>query len=536
MMDGPCGILNPSCVYMQDGKCKKKVPKDLAQQTEFNVNGYPLYRRRGQTTAQPRQHRLTDSWVVPHNLKLLLMFDCHMNVEVCTTVKSVKCIFKYIHQGNNMAHMTRHLPREIRQYLNSRYVGPHQAVYKLMQYEMRDKNHTIIRLAVHLPHQQPVRFTDPEQAAQRNTDNMLMAYFSLNQREENAHRKGATSFEDIRTVDGITDNTFKNAARAMSLLEDDAEHRCCLRDAVVFHLPAQMRQFFVTLILFQTLSDIDALFTEFPEDMAEDYDRHGQLQDPNVTFQQQHIHMCLANIQKNLHIHGKSLKDFPEMPQLPANYAQPQRPAEEMNIEQKREQGQQMFEQLNPEQLQIHNTIVQAIKTQSPDNCFFLDGPAGTGKTFLYNTLVHNLQATGHKVKCVAYSGIAATLLINRGIAQSTFQIPIPLLDSSTCNIKAQGLRAQQLRETKLFISDEASMIPATALKCLTPKKEFSHHINELILQRLPTPRKQYLSIDRVETDDPEEAAAYPMEFSQCTNPGGMPLNSLQLKCQLLLD
>eukprot|EP00794_Sanderia_malayensis_P002203 gene2203-biopygen1972 len=533
MMHGPCGVLNPSCVCMQGGKCKKKFPKDLAQQTEFNVNGYPLYRRRGQTTAQLRQHRLNDSWVVPHNIKLLLKFDCHMNVEVCTTVKSVKYIFKYIHKGNEMAHVEIREGREeanaqqdivhdeIRQYLNSRYVGPHQAVYKLMQYEMHDKSHTIIRLAIHLPDQQPVCFTDPEQAAQRNNDSMLMAYFSLNQSEQNAHqylyqdipehytfnkstkqwqqckrraakcvigriynvlpsdaerfalrlillhRKGATSFEDIRTVDGVTHNTFKNAARAMALLEDDAEHRRCLRDAVVVHMPAQMRQLFVTLILFQTPSDIDALFTEFQEDMAEDYIRHDLLQDPNATFQQQHIHMCLADIQRNLQIHGKSLKDFPEMPQLPADYAQPRQAADEINIEQEQEQGQRMFEQLNPEQLQVHNTIVQAIETQSPDNCFFLDGPAGTGKTFLYNTLVHNLQASGHKVKCVAYSGIAATLLIHGRTAHSTFQIPIPLLDDSTCNIKAQSLRAQQLRDTMLFIWDESSMIPATALKAV---------------------------------------------------------------------
>eukprot|EP00794_Sanderia_malayensis_P001082 gene1082-biopygen306 len=64
----------------------------------------------------------------------------------------------------------------------------------------------------------------------------------------------------------------------------------------------------------------------------------------------------------------------------------------------------------------------------------------------------------------------------------------------------------------------------------LTPKNEFSHHINEFILQRLPTAWQQYLSIDRVETDDPEEAAAYPMEFLNAQIPGGMPLQSLQLK------
>eukprot|EP00794_Sanderia_malayensis_P014678 gene14678-biopygen11775 len=105
MMHEPCGILIPSFVCMQDGKCTKKFPKDLTQHTELNVNGYQLYRRRGKTTAQLQKHRVNDSWVVPHHLNLLLKFDCHINVEVCTTIKSVKYIFKYIHKGNDMAHV-----------------------------------------------------------------------------------------------------------------------------------------------------------------------------------------------------------------------------------------------------------------------------------------------------------------------------------------------------------------------------------------------------------------------------------------------
>eukprot|EP00794_Sanderia_malayensis_P001078 gene1078-biopygen302 len=247
------------------------------------------------------------------------------------------------HEGHQEANGQQDIAHdEIRQYRNSRYVGPHRAVYKLMQYEMYDKSHTITRLPIHLPDQQNVCFTDPQQAAHRNNDSMLTAFFNLNQTDPNAHqllllyRTGVTSFEDIRTVDGITHDTFKNAAKAMSLLDNDAEHRRCLTEASVINMPAQMRRLFATLILFQTPSDTHALFTEL--------------------------------IQTSLQIHGKSLSDFPEMPQLPANYAQPLQPAEEINIEQEREQGQQMFEQLNSEQLQMHNTIVQAIETQSPDN------------------------------------------------------------------------------------------------------------------------------------------------------------------------
>ena len=69
-----------------------------------------------------------------------MKFNCHMNVEVCTTVKNVKYIFKYIHKGNDAAHNEIRLnylsQDEILQHLDTRYryVGPHQAVFRIMQY------------------------------------------------------------------------------------------------------------------------------------------------------------------------------------------------------------------------------------------------------------------------------------------------------------------------------------------------------------------------------------------------------------------
>ena len=73
-----------------------------------------------------------------------------MNVEVCTTVKSVEYIFKYIHKGNDAAHIEirqNYLNHdEISQHLNACYDGPHRAVYRIMQYKMREKSH------IQIPH------------------------------------------------------------------------------------------------------------------------------------------------------------------------------------------------------------------------------------------------------------------------------------------------------------------------------------------------------------------------------------------------
>ena len=41
-----------------------------------------------------------------------------------------------------------------------------------------------------------------------------------------------------------------------------------------------------------------------------------------------------------------------------------------------------MLQQLNNNQRHIHNTITNAIKTNSDENCYFVDGPAGTVKPF----------------------------------------------------------------------------------------------------------------------------------------------------------
>jgi len=117
-----------------------------------------------------------------------------MNVEVCTTVKSVKYIFKYIHKGNGAAHVEiRQNYRnhgEILQHLNACYVRPHQAVFRIMQYEMREKSHTIIRLAVHLPLQQNVYYHNgnEQRALQVGRATTLTAFLKLNEEDENARQ------------------------------------------------------------------------------------------------------------------------------------------------------------------------------------------------------------------------------------------------------------------------------------------------------------------------------------------------------------
>ncbi|XP_021729724.1 uncharacterized protein LOC110696679 [Chenopodium quinoa] len=106
MMHGPCGKMNPKCPCMKmNGRklvCKNGYPKDYMLESANNKDGYPIYRRR-QTgeKVKIRQDELDNQWVVPYNPYLLLMFDCHMNVEVCSTIKAVKYLYKYVYKGHD---------------------------------------------------------------------------------------------------------------------------------------------------------------------------------------------------------------------------------------------------------------------------------------------------------------------------------------------------------------------------------------------------------------------------------------------------
>ena len=87
---------------------------------------------------------------------------------------------------------------------------------------------------------------------------------------------------------------------------------------------------------------------------------------------------------------------------------------------------------------------------------FSLDGPGGTGKTFLYKVICSKLCSNGAIVLCTASSGIAALLLPGGRTAHSMFKIPIDNLSQvSHCCIPKNSTRVDLMRATKCIIWDE---------------------------------------------------------------------------------
>ena len=70
------------------------------------------------------------------------------------------------------------------------------------------------------------------------------------------------------------------------------------------------------------------------------------------------------------------------------------------------------------------------------EGLFFVYGHGGTGKTYLYKTIIASLHSKKHIVLVDASSGISTLLLPGGRTAHSRFQIPINPLENATCDIK----------------------------------------------------------------------------------------------------
>ncbi|GJU84109.1 DNA helicase, partial [Tanacetum coccineum] len=125
-----------------------------------------------------------------------------------------------------------------------------------------------------------------------------------------------------------------------------------------------------------------------------------------------------------------------------------------------------LLPKLNENQRQIFNLIVNACLNNEQE-LVFVCGHGGTGKTFLWKTILYTLRCERKIVLAVASYGIASLLLPAGRTAHSRFKIPLDLTDTSVCAIKKNTQLADLLKETCLIVWDEAPMNDRRCFKTL---------------------------------------------------------------------
>ncbi|KAJ1294542.1 hypothetical protein BS78_01G153300 [Paspalum vaginatum] len=358
-----------TCPEQYDLLISAEIPDKKKYPQLHKMDSYPIYRRRENGRKDPvRGHELDNRWVVPYNPYLLRLFNCHINVEACGSIKAVKYLFKYIYKGHDRASVAVREGNkadgdmdEIKQYRDARWVTPPEALWRIYGFDLSQNSPPVMQLQLHLPNMHMVSFHECQNikrvvnrpGADRS---MLTAYFESNRQDEEArgilyrdfpeyytwqqgkvwqrrkrntggqvgrivsahpaegeryylrillnHVTGATCYEDLMTIDGDVLPTFREAVERRGLLEADSSHDECLTEAALYQMPSSLRRLFATILVYCEPTNVEGLWLKHLEAMSQDYQRSNRSQ----THVQQ---MVLIDIRNMLQSMGKDINTYP---------------------------------------------------------------------------------------------------------------------------------------------------------------------------------------------------------------------------------
>ena len=284
-------------------------------------------------------------------------------------------------------------------------------------------------------------------------------------------KRGAKSYRDLYTVNGREYQLPSEACRAWGLLADDSEWISFFNQIKDTATGASLRQTMAVIIANASLTDAKSLWERYIDNFTDDClhrisQQQASLNPPPVGWTDD---QCRTDY--GLWLLGGNLMDFgrdwaatnldPPIHSWVSINPQLNTLIEDALRYQVREGGvdtQYDLCHLSPGQRQAYNTIISTIDNGRRPNTFYLQGPAGTGKTFLYKTLCHYYRSQGKIVLCVASSGIAALLLPGGRTAHSQFSIPINSNRDTQCQITGNSELAGLLRATHMIIWDEVTL------------------------------------------------------------------------------
>ncbi|KAF6514101.1 hypothetical protein HZS61_006357 [Fusarium oxysporum f. sp. conglutinans] len=457
-----------------------------------HLNGPSYCNREGRCRIHFRRREEEDAWVVPYMPSLILYMDCHINVDVCLSVNVFMYLFKYLFKGPDKTSFrvsddspASDMPDEYKDYIAARYLSSSEAAYRIFSFSIVTKEPSVRCLPVHLENhqlgqmwrasgnqsfmsdllwyfQRPRRppfdnLTYPEfytrfyydswQLGRVLRDNHI--FMSLTHSDRGPRQRvlierrlgevitrihaipprvgelfylrtllqnrPAYCFMDLRTVDGIIYPSYQQTAVALGLFRDVCEAQYALEEAVSsFSRPG----FLSIRSISRILRGNGATMRQFGLPEPAGIERELQLE--LAAFARQREALMMRSHQ---------------------NYAV-----------------------LNAEQRRIFDVIYSSL---AAGGCFFIDGRAGRGKTFLMSTLCDYVRAEG-KVVCVAGSTALSVTLYERGrTAHSTFGIPVR---EDSCEVVSQlsphSARAELLRHAALLLWEELPMANKTAVQC----------------------------------------------------------------------
>ncbi|XP_016166002.1 uncharacterized protein LOC107608783 [Arachis ipaensis] len=424
---------------------------------------------------------------------------------------------------------------EVSMYYDCRYISPCEAAWRIFGYSIHYRNPSVVRLGFHLPGEQPVIFKDDENlddVARKESvkESMFLGWFEANKKYPEARSltyvefpskfvwkantrkwfprkshvvigriffvppgsgeiyylrlllnfvRGPTSYEQIRTIDGVIYSTFRDACYAYGLLADDKEYIDAIEEASHWGSGEYLRRLYATLLFSNSMARPEHVWENTRRMLSDDilHRQRRLLNNQELQITDEELwDLTLIEIEKLLKSYNKSLRDFPSMPfpDIDTSLMQIMNGGNNKLISDEFRYDKRILtaehevyvQQLTNEQKRAYEEVMTAVNS-GQGGVFFLYGYGGTGKTFLWKTLAAAIRSKGQIVLTVASSGIASLLLPGGRTAHSRFAIPLNLDEFSTCNIKQNTPLAELIIRAKLIVWDEAPMVNKLCIEAL---------------------------------------------------------------------
>lgn len=267
---------------------------------------------------------------------------------------------------------------EIQEYIDARFLSTCESLWHAFEFDIHYRVPSVERLTVHLPYQNFVRYkkgadlnsllTSP--AAQKM---MLTEWFEANKKHSAARTltycdfpkewtwdnsscswrprtpcekigrmyyvspasgelyylrmllmivKGAMSYADVRTYDGVVYTTFREACEARGLLESDNEWYLLFDKAIISASSSQLRQLFVTIVMFCSVGNVRSLFEKYWLYFTDDIQRRLRIALLNPSYLVPHerlMSLLMKEVQTAFSNSGGTIDDY-DLPR-PAIYS-----------------------------------------------------------------------------------------------------------------------------------------------------------------------------------------------------------------------
>nr|XP_016449768.1 PREDICTED: uncharacterized protein LOC107774670 [Nicotiana tabacum]XP_016449769.1 PREDICTED: uncharacterized protein LOC107774670 [Nicotiana tabacum]XP_016449770.1 PREDICTED: uncharacterized protein LOC107774670 [Nicotiana tabacum]XP_016449771.1 PREDICTED: uncharacterized protein LOC107774670 [Nicotiana tabacum]XP_016449772.1 PREDICTED: uncharacterized protein LOC107774670 [Nicotiana tabacum]XP_016449773.1 PREDICTED: uncharacterized protein LOC107774670 [Nicotiana tabacum]XP_016449774.1 PR len=226
-----------------------------------------------------------------------------------------------------------------------------------------------------------------------------------------------------------------------------------MSEATNYQMPYSLRRLFATLLVYCNPVNPIELWKQFEDSMSEDFKILSNMNAKDIRF------MALNHINDILHLMGRDINEY-NMIHEKSKPSAVVRETNDCQFERNiivREEDLLLERKLNTEQRKAYDTILNRIFSNK-SVAFFVDGPEGPGKTFLYRALLAAIRSKGFVALATTSSGVAASILPEGRTAHYRFKFFIDIDEQYSCNISKQSTLATLIRDAKLIVWDEVSM------------------------------------------------------------------------------